>query len=193
MYSKFFNNFLILFFPDLIFKKIIKEKSPFNSLISLLITALFFSSIGIFIYKKMIIPDLVIFLPIACLIIFCVFFLFILITALISFILDWIYLISFKFKGNNLPSDFFANFMAHAQVTPLWIFIIFLHVIFYAKQIPLIFTLLFVLIILRLLDIEARLVKTVYKLRLIQGYLMVLIQSILFLMGMAICAHFINY
>ena len=183
MDSKFFNGILVLLFPDRIFKRAVKDEDAFKPLTSLLFSAVLFSSLGIYILKNFTYFKLSISVLQVFLVILSVFFVFILLTSAVSGLLNWVYLMTFRIKSKKITSDFLGNFCTHAYIVPIWMFLIFLHIAFYGMQRNIFFIVLFVAAIVRLLDLEARLVKAVYKMRLMQGYLLVFLQTLLFFLG----------
>ncbi|MBI4846079.1 MAG: hypothetical protein HY810_06375 [Candidatus Omnitrophica bacterium] len=189
--SRFFNIFFVLLFPDKVFKKIIKDIPVFDVLISLLLFVLLISG---WIFKGIDITD---FLDITIspakiiLIILAVFFLLIMLIALISVFLDWLYSVGLRVKGQRLCSDFIGSFLCHAQVIPLWFFLgiyFFIHPHMKIHSLSMIGGIIFIA---RLLDIEARLLKAVYNLRMIQAYLVVFMTVLLILLG-GMIGNFLN-
>ncbi len=188
MDSEFFNGFLILFFPDRILKRTIREESAFMPLMSLLISSVFFASLGLYCVKKfiIIIANFKIHLPAALLIILCFYFIAIIVTAALSVFFDWIYTNTVIVKNNRVSANFLGNFLCHTYVFPLWVVVFFAYIMFPKASDSLIVNSLSLALVIRLLDIEARLIKIVYGLRLIQGYILVFMELILVLLGMGI-------
>ncbi|MCK4994084.1 MAG: hypothetical protein KAS13_03450 [Candidatus Omnitrophica bacterium] len=195
MDSKFFNGILVLLFPDSIFKKAVKDEDALKPLTSLLFSAFIFSALGIYVLKKFTyfklnISALQVFLGI-----FFVFFVFILVTAFLSGLLNWVYSAALRIKKKKIVPDFLGSFCTHAYIVPLWMFLIFLHIVLYRIQDNVFLLILSIAVIIRFLDIEARLVKAVYKMRLMQGYMLVFLQTLLLFMGSFIgyaLSNFIN-
>ncbi len=183
MNSKFFNGILVLFFPDAIFKRAVDDEEVFSPLTSLLFSSMIFSVLGIYIMKnftyfKFTISVLQIFL-----VVLIVFFIFILVTSALSGFLNWVYSMTLRIKSKKITPDFLGSFCAHAYIVPLWMFLMFLYVVLYEIPVNVFFLVLFVAVIIRLLDLEARLVKTVYKMRLIQSYVLVFLQTLMLSLG----------
>ncbi len=183
MDSKFFNGILVLLFPDRIFKRAVKDEDAFKPLISLLFSAVLFSSVGIYVLKNFTYFKLTISVSQVFLVILSVFFVFILVTSAVSGILNWVYPMTLRIRSKKITDDFLGNFCAHAYTIPLWMFLIFLHIVLYRVQDNIFFIALSIAAIIRLLDVEARLVKAVYKMRLMQGYVLVFLQTMLFSLG----------
>ena len=186
MDSKFFNGILVLLFPDGIFKRAVNDEDAFKPLTSLLFSALLFSSMGIYVLKYFTYYKFSISLAQVCLVILSVFFIFIIITSAMSGLLDWGYSTTLRHKGRKIAPDFLGSFCAHAYTVPLWMFLIFLHIVLYKLQDNVFIIILSAAVIIRLLDIEARLVKVVYKMRLVQGYMLVFLQTMLLFLGVFI-------
>ncbi|MCG2712119.1 MAG: hypothetical protein L6416_07345 [Candidatus Omnitrophica bacterium] len=183
MDSKFFNGILVLLFPDTIFKQAVKDEDAFKPLTSLLFSAVLFSSLGLFVLKNFTYFKLSLSVPQVFLVILSVFFVLILVTSAVSGLLNWVYLLTLRFKSKKIIPDFLGSFCAHAYTVPVWLFLIFLHIVMQRSQDNIFFMVLSVIVILRLLDLEARLVKTVYKIRLMQSYMLVFLQTLLFSLG----------
>jgi len=183
MDSKFFNGILILFFPDGIFKRAVNVEDAFKPLTSLLFSAFLFSSVGIYVLKHFTYYKFSISLPQVFLISLSVFFIFIIVTSAVSGLLNWGYSTTLRHKGRKIEPDFLGSFCAHTYTIPLWLFLIFLHIVLYRIQDNVFVIVLSIAAIIRLLDIEARLVKVVYKMRLVQGYMLVFLQTMLLTLG----------
>ena len=183
MDSKFFNGFLVLLFPDSIFKQAVKDEEAIKPLTSLLLFAFIFSTLGIYVLKEFTYFKFSISTAQVFLVILCVFFIFILLTAALSGLFNWAYSTTIRIKGKKIRADFLGSFCAHAYSVPLWIFLVFLHIVLEKSQENIVLIIVSVAVILRLLDIEARLLKAVYKMRLMQGYLVVCLQTMLLLLG----------
>jgi len=186
MESKFFNGFLVLLFPDGIFKRIIREKDTFRPFISILISSVFLSTLSIFLFKVCRLPQVSIRPNEAVLIVAGVYFLVIVLTAALSIFFNWLYSIAIRLKTQRLSSDFAGNFLCHIHVVPLWLFLVFLTVLTTDKDINGFLLSIAVCFTIRLLDIEARLIKIVYKLRLIQAYVIVFFEFILIVCGIGL-------
>ncbi len=183
MDSKFFNGILVLLFPDRIFKRAVKDEDAFKPLNSLLFSAVLFSSLGIYLLKNFTYFKLKISVLQVFLVILSVFFVFILVTSAVSGLLNWVYSMTLRIKSKKITSDFLGSFCTHAYTVPLWLFLIFLHIVLYTTWDNIFFIALSVAAMIRLLDLEARLVKAVYKMRLMQGYMLVFLQTLLFFLG----------
>lgn len=192
MDSKFFNGFLVLLFPDGIFKQAVKDEDALKPLTSLLFFAFLFSTLGLYILKNFTYFKLSITFPQVLLISFTVFFIFILLNSALSGLLNWGYSITLRVKNKKIRPDFLGSFCAHAYVVPLWLSLIFIHIIVPRIQNNILFMLISLIVIIRLLDIEARLVKAVYKMRLMQGYLVVFFQTMLLFLG-SVMGYAITY
>lgn len=183
MDSKFFNGILVLFFPDDILKRAVNDEDAFKPLTSLLFSAFLFSSVGIYVLKHFTYYKFSISLPQAFLVSLSVFFIFIIVTSAVSGFLNWGYSTTLRLKGRKIEPDFLGSFCAHAYIVPLWLFLTFLHIVLYGIQDNVFCIVLSLAAIIRLLDIEARLVKVVYKMHLVQGYMLVFLQTMLLFLG----------
>ena len=183
MDSKFFNGILVLLFPDRVFKKAVKDEDALKPLTSLLFFAFIFSTLGIYVLKKFTYFKLSISAVQVFLVIFSVFFIFVLVTAALGGFLNWVYCAAIRIKSKKIKSDFLGSFCTHAYTVPLWMFLFFLHIVLERAQGNVVLIIVSAAAIIRLLDIEARLVKAVYKLRLMQGYLLVCLQTLLLFLG----------
>jgi len=186
MDSKFFNGFLVLLSPDSIFKRTIKEESAVKPLISLFISCMFFTIVALYLIKKAAKPAVEIIMVQELMFILCAFFSCVLITAAISGFFNWVYSLMIKKGTEVLEPDFLSSFCCHAYVIPLWMFLLFVHIFFSIWYKNIIVIICVMIFIIRLLDIEARLLKTMYKLRLIQGYVIIFIQMLLLSLGAGI-------
>ncbi len=183
MNSKFFNGILVLLFPDRIFKQAVKDEDGLKPLTSLLFASFLFSTIGMFVLKKFTYFKLSLSVPQIFLVIFIVFFVAVFVTAAISGLFNWVYSMTILLKKKKIKSDFLGNFCTHAYTVPLWMFLIFMHIVLERVGGNIWLIIVSVSVIIRLLDLEARLVKAVYKMRLIQGYLLVFLQTLLLFLG----------
>ncbi|MBU4304112.1 MAG: hypothetical protein KJ893_00575 [Candidatus Omnitrophica bacterium] len=186
MKTKFLDSFLILFFPDGVLKKTISAVSPGNVFVSVFIFTACATSVLIFAVKKYAMPMLEILPAAELLLIVAVYIMNTIVAAALSGFLNWIYSSAVKIKGRLLVSNFLYNFLCRSYLVPIWAAGFFTYLFFAdAGDNPAVTGVLICLAI-RLLDIEARLVKRVYELRLIQGYLIVFIELLLLLSGFGI-------
>ena len=192
MHSRFFNGFLAFLLPDEVFKYTIKAESAFEPLISLLLFASFSTVLGIKLLHKFALYKLSLTFPVALLGILSIFFMFILVTAAISGLSDWVYFSSVKIGRKKINSDFLSSFCCHAYIMPFWLFLLAVYLFLPALEQSSIFLIIAVFFIIRLLDMEARLIKAVYGLRLIQSYAIVFIQMILVVLGISM-AYFSKF
>jgi len=183
MRSRFFNGFLVFFSPDSIFKYTKKAESAFEPLVSLLLFAGFSTILGLKLIWFFNLYELNLLFSTALLIVFIVFFIFILLNAAISGLLDWIYSCGIKLGKKSIPSDFLGSFCCHAYIMPVWLFLVSMYLFLPDLKQSSLFAIFAVLLMIRLLDIEARLVKAVYELRLIQSYVLVFFQLICIVFG----------
>lgn len=183
MDSKFFNGILVLLFPDRIFKGAVKNEDALKPLASLLFTAALFSSLGLYVLKNFTYFKLSLSITQSLLVILSVFFVFIIATSAVSGLLNWMYSITLRVKSKGIEPDFLGSFCVHAYTVPLWLFLIFLHIVLYTRHDNVLFIVISVAAIIRLLDLEARLVKAVYKLHLMQSYALVFLQTLLICLG----------
>ncbi|MFH1092540.1 MAG: hypothetical protein V1739_00135 [Candidatus Omnitrophota bacterium] len=183
MDSKFFNGILVLLFPDRIFKGAVKGEDAFKPLTSLLFSAVLFSTLGIYVLKNFTYFKLSLSITQSWLVILSVFFVFILATSAVSGLLNWMYSMTLRVKSKEIEPDFLGSFCVHAYTVPLWLFLIFLHIVLYGKHDNILFIVISAAVMIRLLDLEARLVKAVYKMRLMQSYALVFLQTLLICLG----------
>ncbi|MBU1043754.1 MAG: hypothetical protein KJ915_05080 [Candidatus Omnitrophica bacterium] len=192
MRSRFFNGFLVFISPDSVFKNTIKAESAFEPIISLLLFAGIFTAFGLQLIEQFASYKLNPQFPVALLVVFFVFFIFILLNAGISIFLDWVYTVCIKIRKEKLQSDFLSSFCCHAYIMPIWIFLISIYLFLPNLEKTTIFVIIAVLLMIRLLDIEARMIKAIYGVRLIQSYLLVFVQLILVVFGASL-AYFSKY
>lgn len=183
MNSKFFNGFLVLLSPDGIFKRTIKEESAIKPLLSLLISSAFFTILAVYMLKKATNLGVKFLLIQEVMLILSAFFSCVLITAAVSGFFNWVYSLMVKKGSKVLEPDFLSSFCCRAYVIPWWVFLLFVHLFFSSSYKNIIVVVCVLIFVVRLLDIEARLLKTVYKLKLIQGYALILLQMVLLLSG----------
>jgi len=186
MECKFLNGFLVILFPDAVFKKSVSAKTALPALGSLLLFSAFLVGAGLMSMKKFIHPLVDVSLPLAAAEIFGLWALFVLLVAAVSWFLNGVYAGTIRIKGRPLDTDFVGNFLCRAYVVPWWVALGFFYFVFVDRHETTAGILVFVLSSVRLLDIEARLVKVVYKLRLIQGYAVVCVEVLLIAAGMII-------
>ncbi len=183
MRSRFFNGFLVFFYPDSIFKYTKKAESAFEPLISLLLFAGLSMALGLKLIHTFQLYQLNMSFFTALLIVFTIFFVFILLNAAVSGLLDWIYSFGVKMGKKNISSDFLGSFCCHAYILPVWIFLVSMYLFLPDLKKSHLFEIGAVLLMIRLLDIEARLLKAVYGFRLIQSYVLVFLQLLCIVFG----------
>lgn len=186
MQSRFFNGFLAFIAPDEVFKYTIKTESAFEPLVSLLIFAGISTALGITLIHKFAFYALSLTFSSALLGVFIIFFIFILAAAAISGFSDWIYCSGIKIGKKKINSDFLSSFCCHAYIIPFWLFLLAVYLCLPDLEKSSVFVICAVFLIIRLLDMEARIIKAVYGLRLIQSYLLVFLQIIVFVFGISI-------
>jgi len=183
MRLRFLNGFLVFVWPDLVFKRAIQAESAFEPLVSLLLFASIFIGLGLRLILQFSSYTLNLRFPTALLMIFSVFFIFVLLTAAISVFLNWVYSACIKIGKKKIQSDFLSSFCCHAYIMPIWLFLISIYLFLPSLEKTTLFAVSAVLLMIRLLDLEARLVKAVYGFRLIQSYLLVFGQLLLVVFG----------
>ncbi|MBU1086213.1 MAG: hypothetical protein KKD05_01700 [Candidatus Omnitrophica bacterium] len=183
MRSRFLNGFLVFVWPDLVFKYAIQAETAFEPLVSLLLFASIFTALGLRLIQQFSSYTLNLRFATALLIIFSVFFIFVLITAAISVFLNWVYSACIKIGKKKIQADFLSSFCCHAYIMPIWLFLISIYLFLPNLEKTTLFGISAVLLMIRLLDIEARLIKAIYGFRLIQSYLLVFVQLILVVFG----------
>ncbi len=180
-------------FPDRIFKRAVKEKRGLQPFLSLFICVLTFAAGGIYLFKVFQFPPVEIRLVTALLIILSTYVISIILTAVLSSFFNRVYSITIKLKGQPIRSDFRGNFLCHLHTFPYWMFLLFLYLLLSDVDIHTGWIVLLVCFIIRILDIEARLMKVVYKLRLIQGYVIVFVELVSISMGMGLGSLIISF
>jgi hypothetical protein len=185
MQSRFFNSFLVFIFPDDVFKYTIKSASAFEPLISLLLFSSFLTGLGMKLIHKFAPQELNLAFPSALLAVLTIFFGFILATAAISGFSDWLYCAGVKIGKKQINSDFLSSFCCHAYIVPTWIFILALYLCLPVLEKSPIFIIIAVFSMIRLLDLEARLIKAVYGLRLIQSYVLIFLEMSIVVFGVS--------
>lgn len=193
MQTRFTNGFMVLVCPDRIFKDAVNKKATTEAMFSLFIITMILVPLFINIFKEVRIPSLNVTFSTIILMMFSMFFGLVLFTAGISWFFNWLYSLAIERRGGLVASDFKGNFLCHINVIPYWVMICVLHSIFYGKEVQIWWVLLSVLFTIRLLDIEARLIKVVYRMRLIQGYTVVLAQLLLIGLGMGMGSFIVTF
>ncbi|MFH1063284.1 MAG: hypothetical protein V1747_10445 [Candidatus Omnitrophota bacterium] len=185
MQSRFFNGFLAFILPDEVFNYTKKAESAFEPLVSLLLFSSISTALGIKLIHKFAAYEFNLTFSLALLGVLTIFFLFILATAAISGLLDWVYFSGVKIGKKKIKSDFLSSFCCHAYIMPFWLFLLAIYLFLPALEKSSIFVISAVFFMIRLLDMEARLIKAVYGLRLIQSYVLVFLQIILVVLGIS--------
>ncbi|MFH2137564.1 MAG: hypothetical protein ABII88_03515 [Candidatus Omnitrophota bacterium] len=186
MTTKFLNGIMVLVFPDGVFKNTVNNESVIDSFIALFVSNIIMVSGMFYLFKKFKLPELIIPLGTMGLIIVAMYFATILLTAALSWFFNWIYSLAIERRGGPVSSNFVGNFLCHLYIMPMWIFMVLLYSYFNDKIMSVGWVLFIVLFMIRLFDIEARLLKIIYKLRLIQGYTIVFLQLLLIGIGMGL-------
>jgi hypothetical protein len=186
MHSEYFNGFLIFLYPDQVLKQTVEKESAFEPLISLLMFSAVITPVSINIADYYALYDLAFPMPILLLAIFAVFFTLILLTAAVSFLFDWLYSTGIRIGKKNIKPDFLGSFCTHAYLMPAWFFLLIIYLFFPALKYNSLFQIAAVFMMIRLLDIESRLIKAVYNFRLIQSYVLVFLQMLLVVLGVSI-------
>ncbi|MDD5747124.1 MAG: hypothetical protein PHO30_07680 [Candidatus Omnitrophica bacterium] len=182
----FFNGFLAVLFPDSVFKKSVNAKTAFSAVGSLSLSSVFLVGVGLFGLKTFVHPNVEVTFLRAVAVIFGLWVMLIFLTAAMSWFLNSVYAGTIRIKGKPLDTDFFGNFLCRSYVIPWWVGLGFFYIAFLDRHESTAGILVFVLGGIRLLDIEARLVKVVYKLRLIQGYAVVFVEVLFIAAGMIV-------
>lgn len=178
--SKFFAGFLVLIFPDKIFKKILKEDISLRTFISIFISMSVLVTFGVYLFKIIRGPAIMVTWINFLTVFSSLYFIVIIASSAISLFFDWVYTLAIKVKNRPIESNFAGNFLCHLYILPFWFFLIFL---FINLKINWWSILLFAGLIIRFLDIETRLIKVVYRLGLIQGYLIMLLEVLFIWVG----------
>ena len=192
MQTKFLNGFMILICPDRIFKNAVKKEAAFEVIISLFVTTLVMTPGLMNLFKIVRIPTFTINGSTLLLIMLSTFCVFILISAVMSWFFNWLYSLAIERRAGLVTSNFTGSFICHMYVIPYWALLGTLHSILSGKSIEVWWVLVSVLFAIRLLDIEARLIKVVYRMRLIKGYAVVLAQLLLIGLGMGLGSFIVN-
>ena len=179
MDSRFFNGFLVFSNADSVFERTVENESAFEPLFSLLLFSSILMPISLFLINSFAVYQLHLPLNIIILWTMVLFFFLVLVTAAISGLLDWIYSWTIKIGKQNIQADFLSSFCCHSYVIPAAVFLMAIYLLLPELKQTVYFRVAAVLMLLKLADIEARLLKTVYKLRLIQSYVLLFIQTLL--------------
>ena len=184
---QFFDGFLSFLFPDRVFVSTISRTRPGDAFFSLLVSSSVFMALLVYIIKQKM-PNMF-FAPnmvfLSMIFAYCSLIVFI---AAVSFLTDWIY-VTFLSTGHlKIKNNFLDNFLCRTFTMPFWVFIFCLHVIFYARIAAGPWLFFMSVVVLRLLDIEARLIRRVYDVKLILGYTLVFVSSAFFCLGILLAA-----
>ncbi|MBU0634291.1 MAG: hypothetical protein KKB82_05965 [Candidatus Omnitrophica bacterium] len=180
------NGFLVLIFPDGIFKKTVKDKDITRPLVSLFIASVFLTAALLYIFKIVQAPGLALSPKVSFMAPVFVYFAVIVVTFAVSFFLDLLYTKSIRFRGRLFHSDLTGHFLCQVYVVPWVMFLFFLWSITAQLVLNPASSFIFVCFVIRIMDIEARLVKIVYRTRLIQAYIIIFIEFMLITLGMGI-------
>ncbi len=187
-----FDGFLFLIFPDRVFRSIVSKARPYDVFLSLLVSCTVFVSLLTWMVR-MKMPQLVFpwqYIFLAAIFCYCSLVVF---SAAISFMTDWIYVTFLSARKLKPEHDFLNNFLCRTLTLPFLAFLLYMHVLFYENIAggPLLF--LVCILLLRILDVQARLIKLVYHVRLIQGYTLVFINTVFFSLGMFLAAKISSF
>ncbi|MCP4650553.1 MAG: hypothetical protein GY853_10800 [PVC group bacterium] len=189
---KFLSGLLILVFPDGIFKNVVKKEAALKVFFSTAISVVALTTLAVFLFKTYKRPEIIITSHTLFSIIISVYCSIIIIGAALSWFFNWIYSISVERRGWPVGSNFVGNFLCHIYMMPFWGMLIFLYTSIVPKTMNIGWIVVMVFYTIRILDIEARLIKVVYKLRLIQGYTIVFSQLVLIGIGMGLGSFLVS-
>jgi len=180
MESKFFDGLLVLLSADKIFKKTVREKNVFGSFRALFFSVLILNAAGICLFKILRGQAISFSLYQGLLLLISVYPLVIVSNGILSLFFDWLYSRTIKIKDRFLSSDFVDNYLVHLYILPFWFFAVFL---FLNIRLNSKWILIPIILLVRILDIEARAIKIVYNLRLAQAYTIIFAKMSLISIG----------
>ncbi|RKY37621.1 MAG: hypothetical protein DRP78_00530 [Candidatus Omnitrophota bacterium] len=188
MKTNFLDGFLVLLCPDCVFEKCNKQQRFFNALISVFFSNLFFSSLCIYSFFKNNLPFLKIKINMILLLILNLYFIIIICSAILSYFLDRFYPSALKIKGLSMDSNLSKHFLCRIYVLPLWFLLLYIYLIMVSNNndINIIGYIFIIIMLLRILDVEARLIKVVYNIKLAQAYLIISVEAWLISIGVGI-------
>jgi hypothetical protein len=190
---RFFNGFLVLFWPDRIFRDR-REQQRLRPVIEDLLLAMMFVMVsGVVIFKVGKVPSLILSAPFLLVFVAGGWLAAFLVTSLWAGVLNAGYVLAFKSGGTTFPARFREHWLCRAYVTPWWLFFFFLIAIRPVFGPAWLDVCILSICLLRLMDLEARLHAQVYELSLRLAYYLVLIELALLSVGIILGAPFSRF